>query len=75
MQNICFYFNFYKANIIPKVILTGSPGGTVIVIKSKNFLIISAAYTISWSLMIKKQYDKIDRLKRKNKNLVDYLWN
>jgi hypothetical protein len=61
--------------MIPKVILTGSPGGTVIVIKSKNFLIISAAYTISWSLMIKKQYDKIDRLKRKNKNLVDYLWN
>jgi hypothetical protein len=38
LQNIFFYFNFYRAKIIPKVILTGNPGGTVIVIRSKNFM-------------------------------------
>jgi len=31
------------ANIIPNVILTGSPGGTVIVIKSRNFMTRSTA--------------------------------
>lgn len=36
VQKIDFYFIFYKAKIIPKVILTGKPGGTVTVTKSKN---------------------------------------
>jgi hypothetical protein len=37
LQNIFLDFIFYRAKIIPKVILTGNPGGTVIVIRSKNF--------------------------------------
>ncbi len=41
IQKIYFFFNFYRAKIIPNVILTGNPGGTVIVIKSRNFIIIS----------------------------------
>jgi hypothetical protein len=36
VQNIDFYFIFSKANTIPNVILTGNPGGTVTVTKSKN---------------------------------------
>jgi hypothetical protein len=37
LQYIFFATIFYKANIIPNVILTGRPGGTVIVMRSKNF--------------------------------------
>jgi hypothetical protein len=36
LQNIFLSFIFYNAKMIPNVILTGKPGGTVIVIKSKN---------------------------------------
>ena len=37
VQKVCFCFIFYKAKIIPKVMLTGRPGGTVTVTKSRNF--------------------------------------
>ena len=46
VQNINFYFIFYKENTIPYVILTGNPGGTVIVIKSINLKIRSNVSTV-----------------------------
>ncbi len=57
--------------MIPKVILTGNPGGTVIVIRSKNLIIISSADTTSCNLMINMQYDEIAKQKRNTKNLED----
>lgn len=53
MQNIYLSFNFYIAKIIPNVMLTGNPGGTVIVTKSKNFTIISVTSTIACIFIIK----------------------
>lgn len=38
VQKICFCFIFSSAKIIPNVILTGKPGGTVTVIRSRNFM-------------------------------------
>jgi hypothetical protein len=61
--------------MIPNVILTGNPGGTVIVIKSKNFITISYGATISWSLIIKMQYEAIAKQNRKIKNFDDWRWN
>ncbi len=61
--------------MIPKVILTGNPGGTVIVIRSKNLIIISSADTTSCNLIIKMQYDEIAKQKRNTKNLDDCVWN
>lgn len=75
MQKICFFLSFYRAKIIPKVILTGSPGGTVIVIISKNLTIISSAVTISLSLMMRMLYEATAKQKRKIRNFVDCFWN
>lgn len=38
MQKIFLFFIFSKAKMMPNVMLTGSPGGTVTVIKSQNFI-------------------------------------
>lgn len=51
VQNIDFYFIFYNANIIPNVILTGRPGGTVTVTKSKNLINNSNGSACSANLM------------------------
>lgn len=45
IQKISLFLSFSKAKIIPNVILTGNPGGTVIVIKSKNLTIMSSVVT------------------------------
>lgn len=45
IQKISFFLSFSKAKMIPKVILTGNPGGTVMVIKSKNLTIMSSVVT------------------------------
>jgi len=41
IQKIPLSLSFYKAKMIPKVMLTGNPGGTVMVMRSKNFMIMS----------------------------------
>jgi len=56
---------------MPKVILTGNPGGTVIVIRSRNLTIISSTDAILCSLMIKIQYEATDRQNKNIKNLDD----
>lgn len=71
LQNIFFYFIFYKAKIIPKVILTGNPGGTVIVIKSKNLITKVCASAKSFSLDIKIPYDITERQNKNIRNLAD----
>ena len=54
VQKIDFSFIFSSANIIPKVILTGKPGGTVTVTKSKNLTNKSIGSACSANLMTKK---------------------
>lgn len=54
VQNIDFYFIFYKANTMPKVMLTGSPGGTVTVTRSKNLMNRSKGSASSYSLTMRK---------------------
>lgn len=46
IQKIPLSLSFSRAKMIPKVILTGNPGGTVIVIKSKNLMIKSWVSTM-----------------------------
>jgi hypothetical protein len=36
---------------------------------------MSAGSTIAWSLIIKKQYERIDKLNKNIKNRVDCFWN
>lgn len=60
--------------MIPKVILTGKAGGTVIVIKSMNFWNNSIKSEYEWTMIISAMNAAKARQKRKNKYLVDYLW-
>lgn len=43
IQNILISFNLFTALITPKAILMGRAGGTVMTIKSKNFMKMSVA--------------------------------
>jgi hypothetical protein len=61
--------------MIPKVILTGNPGGTVIVIKSKNLNIKSYVVTVACNFMIKTLYEKTAKANKNIKNFVDCFWN
>ena len=55
IQKIYLALSFSMAKIIPNVMLTGNPGGTVMVIKSKNLRTISSAATTLWIMMIRTQ--------------------
>lgn len=51
--------------------LAGSPGGTVIVIRSKNFRAKSFGSTNSFNLLIRIAYEMIERQNKKPMNLAD----
>lgn len=55
MQNMFFFRNFSIANIIPNVMLTGNPGGTVMVIRSRSLRARSSPSISLCSLMIRME--------------------
>ena len=59
--------------MIPNVILTGKPGGTVIVIKSKNLTTNCCASTKSLSLDTNIPYEATAKQNKNIKNLEDCL--
>lgn len=72
LQNIFLFFIFSNANTIPKVILTGRPGGTVMVIKSKNLMKRVWPSAKSLSLAIRIPYETTDRQNKKRRNFEDW---
>lgn len=71
MQNILFFSSLSTAYIIPKVILTGSPGGTVMVIRSKNFLTKSLTEAYCWIRIISTIYVETDNTSKNARYLED----
>lgn len=71
VQNIDFYFIFYKAKIIPNVILTGRPGGTVTVTKSKNLINKSKGSACSANLITNTMYEITVTINKNNRNFTD----
>lgn len=59
---------------MPKAMLTGRAGGTVMTIKSKNLTNISIGSTTSCNFGIIPKYVMMAKKKRNSRNLPDYLW-